>query len=145
MWSKIDPPHFGHGAATSASAFRPLVSPETCISKANLLLFCSTSLFKTLKQMAMEDRSPIERNRVLIETPLAKWRHRNRYVTEQLIKNLFELPAAIEAQRRQNAIAKAHRDFIRFLKRKRRRWRFRSLSLSPAVTECDSKKHLASP
>jgi len=54
---------------------------------------------------------------VLRESPLARWHHRNRYITEQMIQNLFELPAALEAQRRQERIAKRQREFLRFLKR----------------------------
>jgi len=34
---------------------------------------------------------------------------RNRYITGQMIENLFELPPAIEQERRVRAIAKPHR------------------------------------
>ena len=42
-------------------------------------------------------------------TPQACWHHRNRYITGQMIENLFELPPAIEQERRVRAIAKPHR------------------------------------
>jgi len=42
-------------------------------------------------------------------TPQACWHHRNRYITGQMIENLFELPPAIEQERRMRAIAKPHR------------------------------------
>jgi len=57
---------------------------------------------------------------VLRESPLARWHHRNRYITEQMIQNLFELPAAIEAQRRQERIFERQREFLLFLKRRKR-------------------------